>query len=357
VIPLAKNIKRYFSLKEAAIVLLAIVISISTGIGVFLNLKSDVIITVDGKQIDVKTMKTTVGEVLEQNGISVSKDDNVSDKNYKSLSYDSKLQKIGKNEIHIKRAVPIYVYVDGQEKKLMTYMDTVKEAFSDTIKLGPLDRLEGAALDDKIIKDMKLKVIRVKEDEVKEDTPIAFNQISRENNRLDKGVTRTAREGKEGVREKLYKVVMEDGIEVARSLVSDNVLSNPIDKIIEFGTILNYKTSRGETIRYQKVLNMRATAYTADFSDTGKNPGDPGFGITYTGTHVKKGVIAVDPRVIPLGTRVFVEVAGDTPDYGYAVAADIGGAIKGDLIDLYFDSAKTVDNWGCKRVKVYVLID
>lgn len=356
-IPLAKNIKRYFSLKEVAIVLLAVVISVSAGIGVFFSLKTDVAISVDGKEFDVKTMKTTVGEVLEQNGINVYEDDNVSNKENKKLSFDSKLQKIGKNEIHIKRAIPIYVYVDGQEKKLMTYLDTVKEAFADNVKLSALDRLEGANLEDKIVKDMKIKVVRVKEDEVKEDIPIAFNETKRENSRLDKGVVRTAREGKEGIREKLYKIVLEDGIEVARALKSDKVLSTPIDKILEFGTILNHKTSRGETLRYQKVLNMRATAYTASFADTGKHPDDPGFGITYTGAKVRKGMIAVDPKVIPLGSRVFVEVAGDTPDYGYAVAADIGGAIKGDLIDLYFDDAKAVDRWGCKRVKLYVLID
>lgn len=356
-IPLAKNIKRYFSLKEVAIVLTAIVISVSVGIGVFLSLKADVAIAADGKEFDVKTMKTTVGEVLEQNGISVNKDDNVTDKDNNKLSLGSKLQKIGKNEIHIKRALPICVYVDGQEKKLMTYLDTVKEAFADKIKLSALDRLEGASLEDKIVKDMVIKVIRVKEDEVKEEIPIAFNETKRENSRLDKGVVRTAREGKEGIREKLYKIVLEDGVEVARALKSDKVLSTPIDKILEFGTILNYKTSRGETLRYQKVMSMRATAYTASFADTGKHPDDPAFGITYTGVRVKKGIIAVDPKVIPLGTRVFVEVAGDTPDYGYAVAADIGGAIKGDLIDLYFDDAKTVDSWGCRKVKLYVLID
>jgi 3D (Asp-Asp-Asp) domain-containing protein len=72
---------------------------------------------------------------------------------------------------------------------------------------------------------------------------------------------------------------------------------------------------------------------------------------------VRKGVIAVDPKVIPLGTKVYVEVAGNTPDYGYAVAADIGGAIKGDLIDLYFDSSDIVGRWGCKKVKVYILSD
>jgi uncharacterized protein YabE (DUF348 family) len=359
-IPLAKNIKRYFSLKEIAIVLLAITISVSAGVGVFLNLKNDVVIDVDGKQITVKTMKTTAREVLEQNAVTVNAYDYISvngdDKSSSVL--EKKLQKLRKNNIHIKKAVPVKIVSDGQEKTLMTYRDTVREALDGTdFKLNEKDRLDGLSLDDKIARDMTIKVIRVREEIVNDDTPVPFNVLNKENNRLDKGVERVAREGKEGVREKSFKVVYEDGIEIARQLMTDSIISAPIDKIIEFGTILNYKTSRGEILRYSKVLKMRATAYTASYADTGKNPGDPGFGITYTGTMVKKGTIAVDPRVIPLGARVFVEVAGDTPDYGYAVAADIGGAIKGNLIDLYFDSQKTVDNWGCKNVKVYVLIN
>jgi 3D (Asp-Asp-Asp) domain-containing protein len=140
-------------------------------------------------------------------------------------------------------------------------------------------------------------------------------------------------------------------------LIKETIALNPVDKVVEFGTVLNHKTSRGDVVRYSKVMNMRATAYTASYADTGKSHGDPGFGVTYTGVKVRKGIIAVDPKVIPLGTRVYVEVAGSTPDYGYAVAADIGSAIKGDLIDLYFDGQATVNRWGCKRVKVYILDD
>lgn len=350
-IPLARNIKRYFSLKEFAIVVLAIVISVSAGVGVFLNLKKEVVINDNGKQIVVKTMKTTVRDVLEQNGISVRYYD------YINVNLDSKLQKIRKNEIYIKRAVPVNVFVDGQELKLMTYRDTVKETLtSNAINLGDKDRLDGVTLDDKIIKDMNIKVIRVKEETVAEKFAVPFKTINRENSRLDKGTEKTVREGKEGIREKLYKVIFEDGKAVAKNLVSDSIVSNPIDQIIEFGTVLNFKTSRGDVVRYRKVLNMRATAYTSSYADTGKSPGDPGFGITYTGMKARKGVIAVDPKVIPLGTRVFVEIPGRN-DYGYAIAGDIGGAIKGNLIDLYFDDMGTVNSWGCKNVKVYILVE
>jgi uncharacterized protein YabE (DUF348 family) len=352
VIPLAKNIKRYFSLKEFAVVLLAVVISVSAGVVVFNNLKKEVLIYDSGKQILVKTMKTTVKDVLEQARIKIGTED------YISLPLNERLHKTNSNEIHIKRAVPIEVTVEGQKKIIMTYMDTVKEALTNSsVKLLESDRLEGAKPDDKVVKGMKIKLIRVRQEYVSEEEAIPYKVITKENHTLDKGVQRPIREGKEGVREKLFKVVMEDGKAIAKELVKETVKSNPVDRIVECGTVLNHKTSRGDVVRYKKVMNMRATSYTSSYADTGKSPGHPEFGITYTGVKARKGIIAVDPRVIPLGTRVYVEVAGNTPDYGYAVAADIGGAIKGDLIDLYFDDQATVSSWGCKKVKVYILLD
>lgn len=351
-LPLAKNITRYFSLKEISIVMLAIVISVSAGVGVFLNLKKEVTIDDNGKLFKVKTMKTTVKEVLEQNGLSIKPED------YISLPIDSKLQKTKNNEIYIKRAVPVNVFVDGQETKIWTYRDTVKEAFANSsIKISDGDRFEGVTPEDKIQKDMKIKVVRVKEDIVTENIPVPFNVITKENNRMDEGTEKVIVEGKEGTQEKQFKVVWEDGKEIARQLIKDAIVANPIDKIVEIGTVLNHKTTRGDVVRYSKVLNMRATAYTASFADTGKHPDHPLFGITATGIRAYKGVIAVDPRVIPLGTKVYVEIAGNIPDYGIALAADTGGAIKGDLIDLYFDDQDFVDRWGVKKVKVYILSD
>ncbi|EGD50148.1 3D domain-containing protein [Thermoanaerobacter ethanolicus JW 200] len=95
------------------------------------------------------------------------------------------------------------------------------------------------------------------------------------------------------------------------------------------GTLGVFTTSRGETFRYREIRTMVATAYTNSVTDTGKKPGDPNYGITATGTKATRGVIAVDPRVIPLGTRLYVE------GYGFGIAADTGGAIKGDKIDVF----------------------
>lgn len=351
-LPLGKNIKRFFSSKEVIIAILAITISVSAGAGVFFYLKKDIVINDDGKKIVGATMKSTVKEALEQNGISVESYD------YISMPLDSKLQKITTNEINIKRAVPVKILVDAREFPVMTYRDTVSEMFADSsIKPEGLDKLLGVSPGDKIVKDMSIRIIRTDVENVSEKEPIPFQTLKRENKRLDIGVEKVVKSGQDGVREKKYEVVKEDGIETSRRLASDLVVLDPITMIMEYGTVLNHKTSRGDVIRYSKVMDMKATAYTASFEDTGKHPGDKYFGITSTGIRAKKGVIAVDPRVIPLGTRVYVEVAGKTVDYGFSVAADIGGAIKGNKIDLYYDDRNTANNFGVKKVKVYILLN
>lgn len=96
-----------------------------------------------------------------------------------------------------------------------------------------------------------------------------------------------------------------------------------------------------------------ATGYTAGVESTGKSPDHPQYGITYSGIKVKRDLystIAADLSVFPLGTILYI------PDYGYGVVADIGGAIKGNKIDLYFDTVEEVySEWGKKELEVYVV--
>ncbi len=98
---------------------------------------------------------------------------------------------------------------------------------------------------------------------------------------------------------------------------------------------------------------VHATGYTAGYESTGKNPGDPSYGITYSGLKVKRDLystIAADITVFPIGTILFI------PGYGYGVVADIGGAIKGNKIDLYYDTVDDVFNdWGKQTIDVYVI--
>lgn len=104
--------------------------------------------------------------------------------------------------------------------------------------------------------------------------------------------------------------------------------------------------------QYQK-RQVVATGYTAGYESTGKNPNHPSFGITYSGVKVKRDLystIAADISVFPIGTVLFI------PDYGFGVVADTGSAIKGNKLDLYYETVDDVYNqWGKKTVDVYVV--
>ncbi len=89
--------------------------------------------------------------------------------------------------------------------------------------------------------------------------------------------------------------------------------------------------------RYQQVMEVEATAYT--------HTGNP----TFTGVYPRIGTIAVDPSVFPLGTRMYVE------GYGFGIAEDTGGLIKGEIIDLFMDTEKECFQWGRRKVTIYIL--
>ncbi|MFJ7753066.1 3D domain-containing protein [Peribacillus muralis] len=107
-----------------------------------------------------------------------------------------------------------------------------------------------------------------------------------------------------------------------------------------------------ELLKYPK-HEVLATGYTAGYESTGKYPESPSYGITYSGVKVKRDVfstIAADLTIFPLGTILWI------PGYGYGVVADKGGAIKGNHLDLYYETVQDVyDNWGKKTLEVYVV--
>lgn len=130
--------------------------------------------------------------------------------------------------------------------------------------------------------------------------------------------------------------IPQDGVNAIVKLLS-NLSLNP--KVAQENNSLE-----GSPANYHKVLNMTATAYGPGRSDNGKWGN-----MTYLGGTVRKGVVAVDPGVIPLGSKVWVE------GYGPAVAEDEGSSISGNHIDLAFNTRPEALEYGEKQVKVYVL--
>ncbi len=108
-----------------------------------------------------------------------------------------------------------------------------------------------------------------------------------------------------------------------------------------------------EAYRQFEVKTVIATGYTAGYESTGKNPGHPLYGVTFSGLDVQRGelsTIAADPEVFPLGTVMYI------PSYGYGIVADTGSAIKGNKIDLYYDTVDEVfSEWGKREIDVFVI--
>lgn len=170
-------------------------------------------------------------------------------------------------------------------------------------------------------------------------SPLPFREIVVEDASLPAQAQETAVEGDPGLVAARYRVVYRDGIEVARIFVGEQVLRQPVDRIVRRAPGPE-GPSRGLPFQARSLV-MEATAYAPYGPDTN--------GVTATGVMAERGIAAVDPRVIPLGTRLYVE------GYGYALAADTGGAIKGNRIDLCFESAVEVDRFGRREVRVYIL--
>ncbi|MDD4494195.1 MAG: 3D domain-containing protein [Eubacteriales bacterium] len=345
---LSVKAKQLILLPIFLLTLLALAILIKSAF--FEEVEKTVIVCDKDETFVIKTFKNTLGEAFVQNDISIGREDSV------SLPEDTVLSSENVNKVFIKRAVPVSIVTGDEIDILYTSRDTVGEVLGDNdLELGSNDRIEGVTLDTPVEKNMVIKLVRVTEKYVAENIPLPFRVEERMNNNMDEGTTLTVREGIEGLSKRTFKLILENNKIINKSLLAETVIREPIHKLVEIGTILNFINSRGDTVRYKQVMDMRATSYTASFEDCGKHPDHPEFGITYTGMKVRPGIIATDRRVIPMGTKVYVEVLGNTPDYGYAIAADIGSAVKGNLIDLYFEDADYVKKWGVKKVRIYVL--
>lgn len=312
------------------------------------KIKKDVYVEVDGKTTKISTSSSKVKDVLESADIKVGQWDKV------VPGLDSLVKK--DMIITIKRAVPITLRYDGKIENLYTAEDTVSDILkSKGILLNEKDKVV-PTLASNIIEGLDIKITRIKEETIVSTEQIPFKTVKRNDDNLAKGTVKVLQEGAEGEKDVITKVVYEDGKEVSRIKVGEKIKRSPINKLVAVGTLSWFIPYRGaDRVYYTRKLVMKATSYTADYASTGKSPGDPGYGVTRTGTIVRRdpngySTVAVDPKVIPLGTRLYVE------GYGFAIAEDTGGAVKGKIIDLYFNPGTSeYRRWSTRYVNVYVI--
>lgn len=293
----------------------------------------------DGAVSVIYTTLPTVGEVLRAEGIILYLGDEVHPGLGGSVSSGIR--------VYIRRARPVEITVDGRTIRSRTRGQTVAEVLAEQgITLLGSDYVEPAP-DTPVLDDMRIRVVRVREEIAIEQKPIAFETAWQPDAEMELDHQRLVQEGADGVHRRRWRVVYHDGQEVSRTMEDEWVAVEPTTRIIAYGTkivIRELQTPDG-TFQYWRKIRMLATAYTE--ATCGKDPDHPYYGITYLGWKMRRGIVAVDPRVINLRSKVYVF------GYGEGVAGDTGGGIKGQRIDLGYD----VDNFvpWYRWVDVYVL--
>ncbi|MBM4429334.1 MAG: DUF348 domain-containing protein [Chloroflexi bacterium] len=292
-----------------------------------------------GAELAIYTLARTVGEALLSQNIVLYFGDRV----YPMLGT---LLSAGVH-VEIHRATPVHIQVDGRLIHTRVQARTVAQVLNETgLQLLGRDYVS-PSLHSEIIPDMRLRVVRVLENWVSETENIPFETMWRSDSTLELDQTRTDQAGKAGIRKRRVRIVYEDGEQKERQVVDEWVERQPTTRVLSYGTKIVWReqdTPDG-MIRYWRKVRMHATSYTA--ATSGKSRDHPQFGITRLGWWATKGIVAVDPLVVNLGTKVYV------PGYGFATAADTGGLIKGRRIDLCYDEHNLV-LW-YRWVDVYLL--
>ncbi|MCL6473155.1 MAG: ubiquitin-like domain-containing protein [Firmicutes bacterium] len=304
---------------------------------------TNVNLTVDGKSKTVSTRARTVATVLRENGVTVRAFDEVTPKL-------SAIVKEGMT-VKVRHAVPVTVVLNNQEITTMSAADTVGGVLKGIgLQTKPADKVQ-PAVGGKVRAGMRIAVTLVTSKcEVTRD-PVPYQTVTKEDPNLDYGKRLTVTQGKPGLLLRITEVVLEGNQPVTRQVKLESIISPPVNEVVAVGT--KRKIARlisapsgvsrgGGRAPAGKELVMYATAYAPNYG--------PGVGSTCAnGMRAQKGVVAVDPQVIPLGTRVYVE------GYGYAIAADTGGAIKGNRIDLCYNTPAECFKFGRRTVRVTIL--
>ena len=315
------------SRKMLLIVTLVIACILATG---FVWAHKKVHIITDGADMTVSTLSSKPEAVLEQAGVILAPQDE-----YRLST--AKLQ--NGTTIEVFRAVPVTVTYQGNSQTIVTGKPTVGELaasldlMKENIQLvpGKETRLQAG---------MNIQAITVSEKIIERESSEPFTLIRQPDSAMEKGHEELVQEGQDGIKVSTVKLHFADNSQVAEELLAEKVTVAPTPKIIKVGTRDTVNTSRG-AMRFRRVEWMEASAYLPTDGSS--------HGITASGIPARHGVVAVDPDVIPLGTRLYV------PGYGLALAADTGGAIVGNKIDLCMENYSEAWQFGRRTVKVYIL--
>lgn len=250
--------------------------------------------------------------------------------------------------VFIRRSRPATIQVDGRTIETRTRADNVNALLAqEGITLEGKDYAVPAP-DTPIIDNLAVNITRVREEFITETEQLPFQTKWLPDAELELDQRVVAQVGAKGVKNRLFKSVYENGKLISTGLEREWIDHPPQDHIIHYGTkivLRDLTLPDGSVVQYWRKIRMLATAYSA--ATSGKDKSHPQYGRTRLGLQAGKGIVAIDPRVINLGSNVYV------PGYGVALAGDTGGGIKGKRIDLGYPE-DAMEGW-YRWADVYLL--
>lgn len=295
----------------------------------------------EGMAVRHTSSQFTVGQALAGLGIKISPYDTVKPSPQTRLTPGM--------HVYISYASYVRLIVNGEERIAYTQADTVGDFFAQQgIAVQPTDHVF-PRLTDPVRSGMTVSVVAVRDNVEFTEDPIEYSTVYEYDPDIDEGRRLVVQPGSLGFVRREYRLRTVNGEVVSRELVSEVVVP-PTDEVVALGTRVPPTPSPRpappvlalgfDGLNCVRTINVWATWYSA--ASAGGN------GRTATGTEVYKGIVAVDPSVIPLGTRMYI------PGYGYGLAADTGGGIRGYMIDLGYGPDDVVD-WRTKTLDICIL--
>lgn len=296
-----------------------------------------------GKKLVSVKAAGTVADAVEKAGIDMEGADTT------DLDPDTLLKKNMK--INVLRSYKIQLVVGGVKRSVDYAAGTVSDVLKRAnIKLGEYDVVK-PGLSKTLKPGSKVVVKRVSYETREVEKVIKYGTQTKQSGVLAEGTKRVARQGRDGSKTVTYEDKVVNGKVVSSKKVGEVVHVKAVDKVVVVGTrgavkVVSNIQGSGAPTSYIKTFHGPATAYTAKAGAK-----------TASGAVARRGLVAVNPKQIPYGSKLYI-VADDGTVYGYCTAADTGGFVtngSGTLVDLYMDSYGECTQWGKRNVTIYVI--
>ena len=314
-------------------VILSAGLAVALGAGfVDAYLRNDISGSIAGRTMHRTPSTRTVARALVEAGVHLLPQDEVSPPRGARLTEGL--------SIMVRHAVPVTLLAHGQIVLLETAAGTVGDLLSrQRIPLGDNDRVFPDP-DTPLVAGMAIRVLRIEHRLMTEQLHMPYNVHTSRDPAAPRGMLHIIQPGRIGLKERLFRITVADGTMVRKQLVGERLMRTPLDRVVRVGTVV--QRASGGPFAGREYLDMVATAY-APFCCLGVDD------VTSTGMKAGYGVVAVDPTVISLGSRLYVE------GYGYAIAGDVGSSITGLRIDLGFNTKREALLFGVRRIRVHVI--